>query len=454
MAFTTIAFWCLYLLGTGAALLIPLAGVLLYILIYHLNPEYQWWGESIRVLGLRTSMTVVLATSVGLMLRFPRFDGGGRQLPAPIFFGLLLVVYACLSLTWGLGPSDRGFYMAEKIIKVMIFVLILIRCVQEPRHYHLIIVAWLIGVFYIGYQAFGNVGVHSNGRLSLGIGGPDFAESSGLAVHLVSVLPIVGAMFFMSRRWWTRGLVLLTGAMIINTIIMTRTRNALVGLGVMILVGMFSMPRGYRIKGWVAIGIGTILALQLTDPGWWARIATIPDYKTDVSATNRLVFWMASIEMVRDFPMGIGLGNFHEAVKQYVHNLNIARAAHSTYFACLGELGYPGFAIFMMVIITALWRLTRISHSAMRFESDIPVYVGRWRMRFHLSWHAMALRIGLCGYLASGAFTTRLWTEDFWIMIGMVCCLSNITERLHATTAVSHEPRVDLRSRPMILEAT
>jgi probable O-glycosylation ligase (exosortase A-associated) len=454
MAFTTIAFWCLYLLGTGAAMLVPLAGVLLYILIYHLNPEFQWWGESIRVLGLRTSMTTVLATVIGLMLRFPRFEAGGRQLPAPIFFGLLLVIYACLSMSWGFGASDRGFYMAEKIIKVMIFVLILIRCVQEPRHYHMVVIVWLLGIFYIGYQAFGNVGVRSNGRLSLGIGGPDFAESSGLAVHLVSVLPVVGAMFFMCRRWWTRGLVLLTGALAVNTIIMTRTRNALFGLAVMILAGLFSMPRGYRLKGWVAIGVGTILALQLADPGWWERIATIPDYQKDLSATNRLLFWTASLEMARDFPMGIGLGNFHEVVKQYVPNLNITRAAHSTYFACLAELGYPGFALFMLVGITALWRLTRIHRAAARFESDLPIQVGRWRMRFHLGWHAMAMRIGLCGYLASSVFTTRLWTEDFWIMIGLICCLSNITERLRATAAVSYEARVDLRLRPMILEAT
>lgn len=454
MSLTTVAFWCLYLLGTGAAMLIPLAGVLLYILIYHLNPEFQWWGESIRVLGLRTSMTVMLATAVGLVLRFPRFTEGGRQLPLPIFFGLLLVIYACLSMSWGYGASDRGFYMAEKIIKVMIFVLIMIRCVQEPSHYQLVVIVWLCGIFYIGYQAYGNVGIRSNGRLSLGIGGPDFAESSGLAVHLVSVLPMIGAMFFMTRRWWTRGLVLLTGALTVNTIIMTRTRNALVGLAVMIVVGMFSMPRGYRVRGWLAIGVGTILALQLADPGWWERIATIPNYQTDMSATNRMTFWMASLDMVRDYPMGIGLGNFHEVIKQYVPNLTITRAAHSTYFACLAEQGYLGFSLLMLIIITALWRLTRIYQSCASFKSDFPIQVGRWRMRFHLGWHAMVMRIGLCGYLASSAFTTRLWTEDFWIMIGLVCCLSNITERLQAQTSGADEPSINLANRPMILEVT
>ena len=454
MSITALAFWVLYLLGTGAALLIPMVGVLLYVLIYHLNPEYQWWGESVRILGLRTSMTIMIATVVGLALRFPRFVEGGRQVPAPIFFGMILVVYACLSISWGYGASERGLYMAEKIIKIMIFVLILIRCVQEPRHYHLVVLVWLTGIFYLGYQAYGNVGSHAGGRLDRGIGGSDFAESSGLAVHLVSVLPMIGAMFFMARRWWARGLILVTGALAVNTIILTRSRNAIFGLTVMILVGMFSMPRGYRIRGWVAIVVGLILAFQLTDPGWWERIETIFEYERDISATSRLLYWSASLRMVQDYPLGIGLGNYHEIVKEYVPNLSITRAAHSTYFACLAELGYPGFALLMMVIITSLWRLTRIKHFADHFASDFPIQIGRWRTRFHLGWHAMVLRLGLAGYLASSIFTTRLWTEDFWIMIGMVCCLSNIKERLQVQTEQPHEPIVDLVQRPLILEVT
>ena len=73
MSLTAIGFWLLYISGVGAALLTPLAGVLLYILVYHLNPEYQWWGESVRATGLRTSMTVIVAIAIGLALRWPRF---------------------------------------------------------------------------------------------------------------------------------------------------------------------------------------------------------------------------------------------------------------------------------------------------------------------------------------------------------------------------------------------
>jgi len=454
MSLTVIAFWIIYLLGVGAALMTPLVGVLLYILIYHLNPEYQWWGESVRVLGLRTSMTIVIATVAGIVLRFPRFEKHGSQAPLPIVLGIMLVIWACMSMAWGYGASDRGIYMAEKIIKVMIFILIMIRCVREPQHYHLFVIVWLCGVFYIGYQAYGNVGTHISGRLAHGIGGPDFAESSGLAVHLVSVLPLIGAMFFLSRCWWIRALILLTGALTINTLIMTRTRNAIVGVIAMVVVAMFSLPRGYRRKGWLAIAVGLFLSFYLTDSGWWSRIETITNYKSDPSATSRIAYWGAAIRMVQDYPMGIGLGNFHHVIQDYTPNLHKIRAAHSTYFAGLAELGYPGFTLLMLVIFTALWRLTRIRKQASQFDSDIPVQIGRLKMRFHLGWHAMALRVSLCGYLACGNFTTRLWTEDFWIMIGMVCCLSNITKYMRAEAHVTRTPLVDLPMRSPTLETT
>jgi len=440
MPLTAIGFWLLYISGVGAALVTPLAGVLLYILVYHLNPEYQWWGEGIRAVGLRTSLTVIIAVMIGLVLRYKRYRGLARQFPMPIVWALGLVLLAIASMTWGYGFSERGALLAEKIVKVMIFVLILIRCVREPKHYHLVIIAWLCGVFYIGYQAFGNVGIHRSGRLAAGLGGPDFGESSGLAVHLVSTLPLIGAMFFMARRWWSRGFILLLGALSVNTIILTRTRNAIVGLLAMGVVAVLSLPRGYRRKGWAAIAVGALLAFQLTDPGWWDRMSTISNYHRDASAAKRLDYWRAAVEMAGRHPLGIGLGNFHEVVKDYTPGLRAARSAHSTYFECLAEFGYPGLALFAMVSLLTLRRLNRVRREANHIESDFPIDIGGCRMRFHLGWHAMALRAGLCGYLACGIFTTRLWTEDFWILIGLACCLVNVTRHIREHAIISSEP--------------
>jgi O-antigen ligase len=451
MSLTAVGFWLLYVAGVGAAMLMPLAGVLLYILVYHMNPEYQWWGQSVRDVGLRTSFTIVIGIAIGLVLRRPRLTHGARQFPLPIVLGIALILLAVASRTWGYGPSERGAFMADKIVKVMIFVLILIRCVRRPQHYQLVILAWLCGVFYLGYQAFGRVGVYDAGRLSAGLGGPDFAESSDLAVHLVASLPLIGAMFFMARRWWSRGLLLAVGALAVNTIVLTRTRNAIPGLAAMCLVGAMSLPRGYRLKGWAAIIVGGLLALQLADPGWWHRMHTMLAYQTDSSVINRLAYWNAALRMSADYPFGIGLGNFHEVVKDYVPGLEIVRSAHNTLLACLAEIGVLGLAILLTIIGVTLRRLTRLRREAPRFESNIPIDVGWLHTRFHLGWHAMALRTALVGYLVSGMFTTRLWAEDFWILIGLGCSLVNVAAYMRAETAPADEPVAASGAAPLAL---
>jgi len=46
----------------------------------------------------------------------------------------------------------------------------------------------------------------------------------------------------------------------------------------------------------------------------------------------------------------------------------------------------------------------------------------------------MAMRTALIGYLACGLFTTRLYTEGFWILVGLACCLDNVAAGIFAQT--------------------
>lgn len=432
MSPTEIAFWLTYVGGLAAAIFNPVAGVLLYVLVYHLNPETQWWGSLVRTLGLRTSFTVVLATGVGLLIRQPHLQYGARQFPLPITLAILFGLIALGSLTWGVDVTTRAEYLAEKLIKLLIILLILIRCVRTPRHYHLLYLAWLAGVAYIGYQSSGGVGLVMFGRLTGGVGGPDFADSSGLAVHLVASLPLVGAAFFMARTWWGRGLALLIGALTVNAIIATRTRNVVVGLAAMAFVGVFSLPRGYRLKGLAAAVVGTLLAVQLVDPGWWERMSSLANYQQDASAMSRLDYWGAALAMVNDYPFGIGLGNFHYQVAEYIPGLGVYHSAHSTVMACLAELGWLGLFVFLGIIGVSYLRLRRVQRLVRELPDRAEIRLFHWRTHFHLGWHAMALRTALVGYFACALFTTRLFSEDLWLLIGFSACLHNVSKYMVA----------------------
>lgn len=430
MALTAVVFWLVYVGGVCAAVVYPVVGVALYIFVYHVNPQTQWWGQSFVEAGLRPSWTVAAATMVGILLRRPRLSNGAKQFPLPIVLALALIAYALLTTTWAdptwLPTSAR----AEKIVKIGIFLLMLMRCVNTPARYSLVFLSWIAGVAYIGYQAAGGGGHVSGGRLTHGLGGPDFAESSDLTVHLVASLPLLGAAFFLGRAWWFRGLVLVAGALTVNAIILTRTRNAVLGILALVCCAVFWLPRGHRGKGLVAVLVGLALSLPLIDPGWWERMATIRDFRQDSSAVNRLTYWKAALDLAWREPLGVGLDQFPRRVERYLPQ-PAQRSAHNTVLECLAELGVPGAALLFGLMFVTLRRTGALRRAPPLPDADRQITPAPLRLRFHLGWHCATMELAIVGYLASGLFTTRLWAEGFWLLVGLAACLSNIaaTER-------------------------
>lgn len=440
MPITAIVFWLVFGAGLCAALSRPLYGVLVYALVYHVNPDVQWWNVEPIALHVRPSLLAAVATTIGVFLGGPALRIGQRQLPPAWIALAALVVVTIGGLFWGLGTTDRSFVQLEKITKIAIFVAIMIRVVSRPEDLHALMWVWLIGLGYIGYQAWGGVGVSIGGRLTQGIGGPDFAESSTLAAHLTASLPLVGAMFFCVRGWISRGLVLCIGALTVNTIVMTRTRNVLAGLVLLALAAIPKLPRGYRAKGVTAIVAGTVLALQLTDPGWWERMRMLGPSSGDTAIITRLEYWRASARMVGDYPLGIGIGNFQDAVRDYLPTVDVSRSAHSTYHECLAELGYPGFALFCAAILAALLEL-RAAHRLTRPLEPRDQTITR------LEWQVLAIYAALAAYLGCALFVTRFFSEDLWLLVGMACCAGNIARARASTAPAVVEPAV--RGRPM-----
>ncbi len=244
----------------------------------------------------------------------------------------------------------------------------------------------------------------------------------------------------MARSWWGRGLALVTGALAVNTIIMTRTRNALAGLAAMALGAILSLPRGYRLKGLAAAVVGTLLAVELCDPAWWKRMSTVTSFQQDPAATQRLEFWRAALLMARDYPLGIGVGNFHTMVMEYVPGLTITRSAHNTFLACLAELGWLGLLLLLGVLGVTLRRLGQVRRFALALPDDTDVGWYRWTTRFHLGWHAAALRMALCGYLGCAMFTTRLFAEDLWLLLGLAACLHNVAKHMLGESELAARP--------------
>ena len=457
MSPTEIVFWLVFLGGNIMAMFNPTYGVLLYILVYCLNPEMQWWGANVRLLELRTSFLVAMSTSIGLLINWQRLRRGESQFRLMYVLMLGFLLYCFLVSMTGLQPlgSEHSRPRIDKLMRICIFVFLMTRVIRDVVRFRWLMWSWMAGTIYIGYQAWGGVGGVESGRLSSRLGGSDFNQSSGLAAHMVAMTAMAGFLFFSSQTRRGKFFALLAAACAVNTIILTRTRNALPGLVFLVFFGIMRLPRGVRLKCGFGIAVGLVLAVQLTDQGWWERMATLRTPNQDLSITRRYDYWRAAVEMASEYPWGVGVGNFRNLVPDYVDGLQIGRSAHSTYFQCLAELGWPGLMLYLSVLAAAMYhfeyarRVGRVWVTLPKSRSSLAAEL----RELHLL--ATANEVGACGFLVSAAFTSRLWVEGLWVVLAMGCCLHNISVTLRARVREAEDaPKADAAPVPAMLIPT
>jgi probable O-glycosylation ligase (exosortase A-associated) len=130
-------------------------------------------------------------------------------------------------------------------------------------------------------------------------------------------------------------------------------------------------------------------------PQWYEKMGTIETYDQDQSALGRINAWGFAMNVAKDRPV-LG-GGFHafsaDQFRRYAPNPDDVHDAHSIYFQVLGEQGYVGLGLFLLLSILTLALGSRI----MRLTRD----------REDLKWaHDLAamLQVSFAGFGVGGAF--------------------------------------------------
>jgi O-antigen ligase len=115
------------------------------------------------------------------------------------------------------------------------------------------------------------------------------------------------------------------------------------------------------------------IAVPLLPDSFTGRMATIQGYEADSSATTRLAVWGWTWNYAQDNPLGGGFdayrlnriqvtaittegGEGNRSVDARVH-ADEGRAWHSAYFEMLGEQGFPGLFLFLVIHLGGLVRM-------------------------------------------------------------------------------------------------
>jgi O-antigen ligase len=203
----------------------------------------------------------------------------------------------------------------------------------------------------------------------------------------------------------------------------TEARTGLVCIAVLGVLTLRNVKR--RFLYIAGAGLLGLAAIPFLPQSFTSRMETIQGYQADESANTRLAVWGWTLEYVQDHPFGGGFEAYRQnhiqvqtvdaRVSGAVEQINTrteadsGRAWHSAYFEMLGEQGWPGLFLFLLIHVTGLVRMERLRRR----------YRGRDGDEAWVAPLASALQHFQIVYLVGGLFVAVAFQPFIWMGIGV-----------------------------------
>src|SRR5690606_2438425 len=172
----------------------------------------------------------------------------------------------------------------------------------------------------------------------------------------------------------------------------SQSRGALVAIAAMACVFWWRSPHKKSIG--LLIVLAAVVLLPRMPQHWWDRMHTIGTYSEDASAMGRISAWLVAWYTASNYSVGGGISYQHASQSQpYGTYEQTVRAAHSIYFQILGNHGFVGLFLFLMMWISAF----RAAGWLRKHGRDIPEAV--WAANL-----GAMVQVSLTGYAVGGAF--------------------------------------------------
>lgn len=359
MSLTAMAFVAAYVILLVLAFVRhPIFGLFGYLLAFYNHPPIRWWGAGLP--DVRWALYAASFALIASFLRPPARSQAGGLSGTPAKLIVLYCAWMWAQLAWAVSPPS-ALEGAILFTKYVVLLVLIARTVDSVERLDQFVWAHVIGCFIFGWIAWRSPHM-SHGRLE-GIGGPGVDDSNTLGVHMITGLSFAGFKLLSTRSWIARGALVVMTAFIMNTVVLTGSRGALVGMAVAGVVAVVLAPPGMRKTIVSLAALGAVLLLILGHDQFWERMSTIRDYQSEESAHSRFEFIAPTLRMFRAHPLGVGHEGFRKLSPQYIPaNLlseDGTRSPHTTILAVLAEQGIVGIVLFGLLNIFVMRDLFR-----------------------------------------------------------------------------------------------
>lgn len=413
----------LFAAGIFAALFIsPVSSVLVYQLVYFVNPDSRWWAASIP--GLQYSFISALLMLFVLLVRYKELSLKAQWSRQPVFKWMvaLLIIYGFM-INFAVVPVAHKSFTYE-FAKLVIIVLTAYKLINSEKALNACLWAYILGVTYIGYIAH-SVGRDGQGRVE-DIGMIDTGGDGNM-----TAAAMVPALILLTYTAWLgnkkiKVLSVFCGALIANGIVLINSRGAFLGAVSGALFFLFYMifsqhqRKGQRGGAILIIVLALAGTIYVADEAFWSRMETLENVEDGGgSGSHRIDFWMATFDVLEDYPLGVGIGGFIELSPNYLpehyfEGRKIGKAVHSTWFQVLGETGWIGLA-FMLALLIATFKQSKRTKQYLVKNQNFEAY-----------FKMLALEGALLSFLVAASFINRARAEMLYWLILFIAIASNV----------------------------
>ncbi|MFA9460969.1 putative O-glycosylation ligase, exosortase A system-associated [Thiohalorhabdus methylotrophus] len=382
----------------------PWTGVLVWSWIGFMNPHRLGWGiaDQLPVAMVFGSLTLVAMW----------FQSDRKLVPLTretVLIVLMMILFTVTTFTaW--VPS-AAWPQWEKVIKILGFALVTGMLIYGKKRIVALMAVMAGSIAFYGVKGAAFV-VETAGQYR--VKGPEHSfigANTSLGLAMLMVIPVLAALAQEVERKWARMAIYGVMALTVVATVFTYSRGALLGLAVVIplmlikankklLLFLFMIP--------VAVKAPDLIPTKLIE-----RAETMENYQQDRSAMQRIQAWGVGWNVAVERPL-VGAGFKLERAPndlwlRYANwqdeHFDSSRAAHSNYFQMLGEHGFLGLGLYLLLLFFTFDSLRKIKKQA-------PGVGLGWMRKY-----ADGLQVGLVAYAISGAFLSLAYFDLFYTFV-------------------------------------
>ena len=387
-----------------------------------MNPHRAAYGFS---QSIPFAMILAIATLLAFAVSKQR-----KPLPVNNVTILLLLLLAWMGVSSAFALNTSGVVLQRVIffgkIQLMLFVtLMLVRGRRDIER-----LVWVITLSIGFYGIKGGIWTVMGGGIGRvwGPAGTMLEENNALAVALIMVLPFMYYIYQTASRKSVR--CAMVAAMVFTgfSILGSQSRGALLALVAM--TAFMGVKGRYPVRASLVLAAVVGVGVAFMPESWTSRMESMQAYDQDNSAMSRLYTWQTLLNVALDRPLvGAGFGTDNPALFAKYAPLNAAASlgydsiyvAHSIYFQALGEHGFPGLILFVLLGVVA-WRaagrLAKLTHNDPDFGSWVPLLMPM-------------CQVSLIGFAVGGAFLSMMQFDfPYYIVAYVVLVDATVRSRL------------------------